>query len=79
MASLDAITESKVLNNISTLEYKPTVVIVSQKLRTLRQCDKILLIDEGKLQAFGPHDELVKTSDQYKSLWKLQGNKEEMQ
>jgi len=50
-SALDAANERAVISNISGLENKPTTVIVSQKIRTVIGCDRIMFINEGRLEA----------------------------
>ena len=75
-SALDAATERAVISNISDLENKPTTVIVSQKIRTVMGCDRIMFINEGRLEAFAPHAELLKMSPDYSELYKLQKDTE---
>lgn len=71
-SALDAATERKLLKNLSGLENSPTMIFVSQKIKTVMNLDKILLIEEGKVSAFAPHSELLKISDNYRQLCALQ-------
>lgn len=50
-----------------------TVVMVSQRAATVKNCDKILVMDNGVITAQGTHDELLKTSDIYREICTLQG------
>ena len=75
-SALDAATERAVISNISDLENKPTTVIVSQKIRTVIACDRIMFVNEGRLEAFAPHEELLKISPDYSELYKLQKDTE---
>jgi len=75
-SALDAGTETRLLNNLSNLDNKPTLFIISQKIRTVRDCSKILLLDEGRVVAFASHEELSKENEIYKELLKLQRQEE---
>ncbi|MBR1797692.1 MAG: ABC transporter ATP-binding protein [Clostridiales bacterium] len=75
-SALDAGTENRLLNNINSLSNSPTVLIVSQKVRTVRGCDRIILMDEGKIVAYGSHEELKRTSQDYNELLRLQREEE---
>lgn len=50
-----------------------TVIIVSQRAATVKNCDKILVMDNGVITAQGTHDELLKASDIYREICTLQG------
>ena len=71
-SALDSITEKKVLNNILEMEDRPTLILISQKIRTVRRCDKILFIEDGKALFCLPHDQLYEASESYRRLCKLQ-------
>lgn len=71
-SALDAGTEKRLLNNFKTLDKNPTRIMVSQKIRTVMDSDYIILLDDGKLLAAAPHDELLKTSENYRYLCALQ-------
>ncbi|MER7760215.1 hypothetical protein [Streptomyces sp. NPDC097619] len=45
-----------------------TVLIVAHRLSTVRDADRILVVDEGEVVATGSHDELVHTSEHYRLL-----------
>jgi len=69
-SALDNMTERKVLTNIC-LDNDKTVIIVAQKITTLRFCNRIILIDNGCIIADGSHEELMK-HDIYKEIFNSQ-------
>ena len=71
-SALDSITEKKVLNNLLEMDNRPTVILISQKIRTVRRCDKILFIEDGKALFCLPHDKLYEASESYRRLCALQ-------
>ena len=71
-SSLDWGTEKRLLNNITEMPSKPTVILVSQKIRTCMNCDRIILMDDGKIEAVAPHEELLKISENYRYMNSLQ-------
>ena len=56
----------KAINNISS-EY--TMIIIAHRLSTIKNCNKIIVIDEGKVSGIGTHNELYKNNEIYKSLY----------
>lgn len=56
----------KAINNISS-EY--TMIIIAHRLSTIKNCNKIIVIDDGKVSGIGTHNELYKNNDIYKSLY----------
>lgn len=56
----------KAINNISS-EY--TMIIIAHRLSTIKNCNKIIVIDDGKVSGIGTHNELYKSNEIYKSLY----------
>ena len=71
-SALDWGTEKRLLGNIDSIQEKPTVILISQKVRTCMNCDRIILMDDGKIEAVAPHDELLKISENYRYMNSLQ-------
>lgn len=71
-SALDALTERKFLSNLRALKNKPTVILISQKIRSVKNCDKIILLEDGIISAFASHSELSKSSEVYRELIRLQ-------
>lgn len=67
--SLDSETEKKVLNNIKNLKKDATIIMITQRLASLKEADKIILFDNGKIEAIGKHEELLSKSNLYKELY----------
>ena len=71
-SALDWGTEKRLLNNIGSIETKPTVILISQKVRTCMNCDRIILMDDGRIEAIAPHEELLRISENYRYMNSLQ-------
>ena len=71
-SALDWGTEKRLLSNLESIPQKPTVILISQKVRTCMNCDRIILMDDGKIEAFAPHEELLKISENYRYMNSLQ-------
>lgn len=70
-SALDYISDKKVRDAISS--YKDlTKIIISQRVTSLKDCDLILVIDEGKIVGRGKHDELMRSSSIYKEIYDMQ-------
>ena len=65
-SALDAKTEHVIMENIKAR--KLTAVIVAHRLSTVRDCDSILVLDNGKIAEQGTHDELMKLRGKYYTL-----------
>jgi ATP-binding cassette subfamily B protein len=57
---------------------KTTRIIVAQRIGTIRDADKIIVLDEGKIVGMGRHEELMKTCDVYQQIALSQLSKEEL-
>lgn len=69
-ASLDVENEMEIQNSINKLIENKTVVIVSHRMKSVEKADKIIVMNEGKVESVGRHDELLKNSDLYKEMVK---------
>ncbi|MBN1129915.1 MAG: ABC transporter ATP-binding protein, partial [Chitinispirillaceae bacterium] len=72
LSSVDAATEAKVLSNLRPLLRNRTTIIVAHRISTIRQCDRIIVLDTGTIIEQGSHDELIATGGLYKKLFDLQ-------
>jgi ATP-binding cassette subfamily B protein len=60
-------------------EYKnKTVIIIAQRIGTVKNADKIIVLNDGRIDSIGTHDELIKNSELYKDIALSQLEKEEL-
>jgi ATP-binding cassette subfamily B protein len=71
-SSLDAESEAIVSANISRIAQGRTLIVVSHRLSSLISADAILVLEGGRMQDIGRHDELLKRCDIYSDLWHQQ-------
>ena len=71
-SSLDAESEEKVQNAIINLTKNKTTLVIAHRLSTIIRADKIFVLNKGKVTDFGTHNELLKNSTIYKSLYSKQ-------
>jgi ATP-binding cassette subfamily B protein len=71
-SSLDAENEAHVQKAMESLMKGRTSVVIAHRLATVQRSNRILVLDQGKISASGTHAELIKSSDLYKGLAKLQ-------
>jgi ABC-type multidrug transport system fused ATPase/permease subunit len=67
-SSLDGKTEESILRSLPAFVKDKTLLVASNKLSTLKHCDRILLLDENKRLFSSTHEQLVDTSEYYRSL-----------
>ena len=63
-SSMDGVTEEKIINNILSLPYKPTVIISTHRTNHLTRVDKIGVLIDGQLVQFGPRDNILKQNNE---------------
>ena len=63
-SSMDGATEEKIINNILSLPYKPTVIISTHRTNHLTRVDKIGVLIDGQLVQFGPRDSILKQNNE---------------
>lgn len=71
-SALDSITENTVMEAIKKLGKKITIIIIAHRLSTVRDCEKIFLLEKGKLIDEGTFETLVKTNKNFSSMVKKQ-------
>ena len=71
-SSLDAESEEKVQNAIFNLTKNRTTLVIAHRLSTINKANKIIVMKEGKVLQSGTHNELLKTSKEYESLYRKQ-------
>lgn len=79
-SALDKITEAKVKRNLKNELPKMTKIVISQKISTIQDADKIIVLDNGKISNIGTHEELLAKDHIYKDIYNLQvvgGEKDE--
>ena len=67
-ASLDVENESLIQEALSELIKDKTVIIIAHRMRTIRSVDKIVLLNEGKIEAMGNDEELYKSNEMYRNM-----------
>lgn len=75
-SALDFATDARLRKAIKNLKYNVTVFIVSQRASSIQYADKIVVLDDGKIEAIGTHSELLKNSEVYKEIYYSQTKKE---
>ena len=67
-SALDTVTESAVFDALASLAGTKTVLLVAHRLSTVRSCDVIYLIDGGRVAARGTYEQLMQSSESFRSL-----------
>ncbi|MGI6085993.1 MAG: peptidase domain-containing ABC transporter, partial [Acetivibrionales bacterium] len=71
-SNLDSISEKAIERTIETVCKGVTTIIIAHRLSTIKRCDRIYVMDEGKIIEMGTHKELMNKHGRYYELWKEQ-------
>ena len=77
-SALDYATDARLRANLKKLSDKLTVFIISQRVVSVKDADKILVLDDGHMAGFDTHENLLKTSTVYREIVNSQSGKEAM-
>ncbi len=77
-SALDYKTDKNLRKALKTYTKDATKIIVAQRIGTIIDADKIVVLDEGKMVGYGTHEELLKSCDVYKEIALSQLSKEEL-
>lgn len=75
-SALDLKTEADLYSELSVKKYDVTRIIIAQRIASVKNADRIVVMDNGRLADVGSHSELIKTSEIYKDIYEsqLKGN-----
>lgn len=74
-SALDYATDAKLRSAIRSLDYHPTVFIVSQRASSIQYADQIIVMDDGKIVGMGTHDSLLTSCEVYREIYDSQFQK----
>ncbi|NMA66983.1 MAG: ABC transporter ATP-binding protein [Clostridiaceae bacterium] len=71
-SAVDTETDRKIRHNLKENVSDTTVIIIAQRISSVSDADKIIVLDDGKINAIGTHEELLKTNSIYKEVYESQ-------
>ncbi|HHU62611.1 MAG TPA: ABC transporter ATP-binding protein [Clostridiales bacterium] len=75
-SAVDMGTESKIQKNLKKILKTTTCIVIAQRISSVRDADKILVLDDGQIVDQGTHDQLIKTSAIYRDIYRSQMGEE---
>lgn len=72
VSAVDMKTEKNILNNIMNLRKGKTTILIASRVSTIEHLDKILVLNDGEVEAFGTHEEILKSSKMYAHMVQIQ-------
>ena len=73
LSALDTKTDLQIRNALKLRDEKMTSIIITHRITTAKEADKIIVLENGKVSEIGTHEELANKEGLYKSLWDIQG------
>jgi len=67
-SALDNVTEKAVMEAIDALHHQKTIIIIAHRLSTVRECDRIYVLNHGELEAQGTYDDLIEHNDAFRAM-----------
>lgn len=78
LSAVDTETEEAILNNLAQHSVNKTTIIVSHRISSIKNADKIIILEDGKIIQQGTHNQLVETEGYYKELYLKQLSEKEI-
>ena len=78
LSSVDIDTEEKILKNLKTTFQDKTTIMVSNRISSIKDADKIIVLEDGKIIEEGDHKTLIKNKNYYSELFKRQQHEKEL-
>jgi len=72
LSAVDTETEERILNNLKNITANRTTIIVTHRVSSAKNADKIIILDEGEIVEKGSHDELINAGGYYQDLYNKQ-------
>jgi len=77
LSAVDTETEEAILENLSKVSQRKTTLIVSHRISSIKNADKIIVLDHGRIVQEGTHESLLKQPGHYQDLYKKQLDEKE--
>ena len=78
VSAVDTRTEKIILDNLKSSRVNKTTLLIAHRISTVERLDKIIFLDDGKIEAVGPHDELYASCPKYRRMVDLQRLEDEV-
>ncbi|MBZ5580865.1 MAG: ABC transporter ATP-binding protein/permease [Acidobacteriia bacterium] len=79
LSSVDTLTEEQILNHLAQIMRGRTVILISHRVSTVRQADRIVALEKGRIGEQGTHAELIAAGGYYAELFRKQMLEEELE
>jgi ATP-binding cassette subfamily B protein len=79
LSAVDAHTEDKILNNLNIFMRNRTTILISHRISTVKNADKIIALEDGVVTESGTHEELLRNEGRYAEMFSLQQLEQEIE
>lgn len=79
LSSVDTVTEERILTGLGRVMHGRTTILISHRISTVRQADRIYVLDAGRIVEQGTHSELIELGGYYAELYQRQLLEEELE
>jgi ABC-type multidrug transport system fused ATPase/permease subunit len=73
-SALDNLTEQAVMDAMQGIGRTKTMIMIAHRLSTVRQCDRIYLLEKGEVIAYGTYEELLASSSRFRAMAEMSGH-----
>lgn len=78
LSAVDAETDARIRHALAETRGSATVILISHRITTLMQAQKILVLNNGRVEAIGTHEELIARPGTYRDIYRIQTGKEDL-
>lgn len=71
-SAVDTATDAKIRAGLKRLDKDMTTIIIAQRISSVAECDKIIVLDDGKINAVGNHEQLMESCEIYREVYNSQ-------
>ena len=71
-SAVDTATDAKIRAGLKKLDKNMTTIIIAQRISSVMDCDKIVVLDDGKINAVGTHEQLLENCEIYREVYNSQ-------
>ena len=77
VSAVDMKTEKEILENLLTERKGRTTILIAHRISTVERMDKIIFVEDGRVEAVGSHEDLCASCEAYRKMVELQRLEEE--